>query len=491
MSEPLESSASQGSNPYPVPLIQTWFEELDLPAEVLAGLKDAGYTYCTPLQAQVIPPALAGRDVVAQSRPESGHGVAFLVPLLTRLLRVPEREGGVPSAMVLVPSLELARQVFEEACHLSRHTGLSVLLVSGGSEEGGETEPLPVGPDILVGTPAPIIDSMKKGAFRPAAIRTLIVDDADRFFELGLGGDLRYLLRKLPHHEKRFTMLFSAGLSSRLLGWVYLFMNLPDFITGPPDESVLQSVEQSLLHVSSQEKIPLLLGLLKREEWDHVLVYVNTREALDKVTGALKAKGLPADGVTEGMPLRKRLRIMEKIERGQVKILVTTDEASRAVPIAGISHVINYDLPQGPRAYLQRVGRISEPQRPGRVISIACEEYVFHLEPIQEMLGYKLPVFWPQDDWFVQERPSEPTESIPPEIPPEAPPEPQPRTEEAQDEKRAIRTRGGSRIVFSSQPGGVFGLAPDRTAAAVPSEQGKDAKKKPRRHRPRRALKKE
>jgi ATP-dependent RNA helicase RhlB len=488
MSEPIESQASQGSNPYPIPLIQTWFEEFDLPVEVLAGLKDAGYTYCTPLQARVLPPALAARDVAVQSRAEAGHAVAFLVPLLAHLRRAPERESGVPSAMVLVSTPELAQQIFEEACTLSRHTGLSVLLVSGGAEEAGEAEPLPVGPDILVGTPGPIINFMKKGRFRPAAIRTLVVDDADRFFELGLGRDLRYLLRKLPHHEKRFTMLFSAGLSSRLLGWVYLFMNQPDFFTAPPDESILQRVEQPLLHVSSQEKIPLLLGLLKREEWNHVLVFVNTREALDKVTGALRAKGLPADGVTEGMPQRKRLRIMEKIERGQVKILVTTDDASRVVPIPDVSHVINYDLPQGPGAYLQRLGRISAPQGTGRVISIACEEYVFHLEPIQEMLGYKLPVFWPQDDWFIEAPPPPP----PPEMPAAEPPLEAPaRAEEAQEDKRAIRTKGGTKIVFSSQPGGVFGLAPVRAAGPASSESDKEGKKKPRRHRPRRAPKKE
>ena len=220
-------------------------------------------------------------------------------------------------------------------------------------------------------------------------------------------------------------MLFSSGLSSRLLGWVYLFMNLPDFITEPPDESLLQRVEQSLLHVSSQEKIPLLLGLLKREAWNHALVFVNTREALERVADSLRTNGLPADGLTEGMPQRKRLRIMEKIERGQVKILVTTDDASRAVPIADVSHVINYDLPQGPRAYLQRLGRISAPQGPGRVISFACEEYVFHLEPIQEMLGYKLPVVWPQDDWFVEERPPQ-EPKMPPAEPPLSKPLPRP-----------------------------------------------------------------
>ena len=182
MSELLESQASRESTPYPIPLIQTWFEEFDLPAEVLAGLKDAGYACCTPMQAQVIPEALTGRDVVAQSRPEPGHAVSFLVPLLTNLRRAPSREVGIPSAMILVPTEETGRQVFEEGCNLARHTGLGLHLVSGGSQEAGETGPLPVVADILVGTPGPIIDSMKKGAFRAGTIRTLVVDDADRLF---------------------------------------------------------------------------------------------------------------------------------------------------------------------------------------------------------------------------------------------------------------------------------------------------------------------
>lgn len=492
MPESLESQESRGGTSYPIPLMQTWFEEFDLPDEVLAGLKDAGYTCCTPMQALAIPAALARRDVAAQTRPEPGHDVAFWVPLLTNLKRTQAREVGVPSAMILVPTEEMGMQVFEEGRTLARHTGLLLHRVSASSQEAGEAVPLPLVTDILVGTPGTIIDCMKKGGFRPATIRTLVVDDAERFFELGLGRDLRYLLRKLPHHEKRFTMLFSAGLSSRLLGWVYLFMNVPDFITDPPEDSLLQKTEQSLVHVSSQEKIPLLLGLLKKEDWNHVLVFVNTTDAVGKVAGILKTKGLPAEGVTEATPQRKRLRLMEKVERGQVKILVTTDDASRAVPMADVSHVVNYDLPQGPRAYLQRLGRISAPRKPGRLISLVCEEYVFHLEPIQEMLGYKLPVIWPQDDWFIEERPpEEPSETTPPEIPAEVPPEPPPRApEEAQGEKRAVRMKG-TNIVFSSQPGGVFGLAPVRAAAPASSDPDKEGKKKPRRHRPRRAPKKE
>ncbi|MBN1105956.1 MAG: DEAD/DEAH box helicase [Deltaproteobacteria bacterium] len=492
MTETPQSHASEESNPYPIPVIQTWFEEFDLPAEVLAGLKDAGYTWCTATQAQAIPAALAGRDVVVQSRPEPGHALSFLVPLLTNLRRAPSREIGIPSALVLVPTDEIGRQIFDEGAALARHAGLGLHLVSASPREAEETGPVPMVADILVGTPGPIIDCMKQGAFRAGNIRTLVVDDADRFFEHGLGRDLRYLLRKLPHHEKRLSMLFSAGLSSRVLGWVYLFMNQPDFITEPPEESLLQRTEQSLLHVSSQEKIPLLLGLLKREAWDHALVFVNTRESLERVAERLRTHGLPAEGLTEGMPQRKRLRIMEKIERGQVKILVTTDDASRAVPLAGVSHVISYDLPQGPRAYLQRLGRISAPQGPGRVVSLACEEYVFHLEAIQEMLGYKLPVVWPQDDWFVAEEPPQETEMLPEEpLPVEAPPETPPRAEEPSEEKKAIHMRGGSKIVFSSEPGGVFGLAPVRAAASASSEPEKEGKKKPKRRRPRRTPKKD
>jgi ATP-dependent RNA helicase RhlB len=244
----------------------------------------------------------------------------------------------------------------------------------------------------------------------------------------------------------------------------------------------IQGVEQSLFHVGSQEKVSLLMGLLRREDCRRAIVFVNSREGVETTTRTLKGNGFSAEGIFGEVPLRKRLRLMAWLQRGQAKILVATDPAIAAVHVEGVTHVINFDLPQDAATYIRRLGRIARGERPGKAISLACEEYVFHLESIEEGLGCKIPVLLPEADWFVHDLSSPaPTE---PEPAREAPA----KEEEVREEKRTLRAKGGNKIVFSTQPGGVFGLAPVRTATA---DRGAGGKKKPRRRRPRRSGKAE
>jgi len=232
----------------------------------------------------------------------------------------------------------------------------------------------------------------------------LVIDEADRLLDLGFEKDMIYLLRKLPHYEKRQSMLFSATLSFRVMELTYQYMNLPEFISITPEEVIVEGVEQSLFHVGNEQKLSLLLGLLKRENWIRALIFVNTKAGVNWLTSKLKGNRWPAEGITGDLPQSKRFKLMGRFKDGHIKILVATDVASRGIHVEDISHVINYDLPQDSENYVHRIGRTARAGKDGQALSIACERYVFHLEPLEEMLGYKIPVVWPEDDWFIEDK---------------------------------------------------------------------------------------
>ncbi|MBW2061098.1 MAG: DEAD/DEAH box helicase [Deltaproteobacteria bacterium] len=385
-------------------LTEITFDRFDLPSEVLHGIADAGFTFCTPIQAQVLPVGLEGRDVAGQAQTGTGKTASFLVPVLTRLLSQAGHGAGLPAALIIAPTRELALQIYEDAKILSRHTGLGLALVIGGIDYQKQANTLRQGADIVIGTPGRIIDYIKQRILKTRHISQLVIDEADRLMDMGFIKDLRYILRKLPSYEKRQSMLFSATLSYRVLELTYDYMNLPEFISVTPDEITVKSVEQSLFHVGRNEKLSLLLGLLKREDWTRVLIFVNTKSGVEWLTWRLKDNHLPAEGITGDLPQKKRLKLMKNFKDGSIKILVATDIASRGIHVEDISHVVNYDLPQDVENYVHRIGRTARVGKAGRAISLACEQYVFHLEPLEEYLGYKIPVVWPEDDWFEEVR---------------------------------------------------------------------------------------
>jgi ATP-dependent RNA helicase RhlB len=231
----------------------------------------------------------------------------------------------------------------------------------------------------------------------------VVIDEADRLLDLGFAKDMRYILRQLPSYDKRQSMLFSATLSYRVMELTYDYMNLPEFIAITPEEVTVEGIEQSLFHIGLDKKLPLLLGLLTREDWVRVLIFVNTKAGVEWLALKLKGNGWPAEGLTGDLPQRKRFKLMSQFKNGSIKILVATDVASRGIHVEDISHVINYDLPEDSENYIHRIGRTARAGKTGRAISLACERYVYHLEPLEEMLGYKLPVVWPEDDWFVKD----------------------------------------------------------------------------------------
>jgi ATP-dependent RNA helicase RhlB len=385
-------------------LTRVAFDGFQLPACLLDGLKDAGFIHCTPIQAQSLPVSLCGRDVAGQAQTGTGKTAAFLVTVITRLLGDPDRQAGKPAALIVAPTRELAAQIYEEACQLGRHCGLDFTQVVGGIDYQRQADQLRQGTDVVICTPGRIIDYLKQGIFKPDAVRIVVIDEADRLLDLGFADDMRFILRKLPHYDKRQSLLFSATLAFRVMELTYEYMNLPEFIAVTPEEITVEGVEQALYHVGSDNKLPLLLGLLKREEWTRLLIFVNTKSGVEWLTRKLVGNGWPAEGITGDLPQRKRFQLMERFKDGSVKILIATDVASRGIHVEDISHVINYDIPQDPENYVHRIGRTARAGKTGRAITLACETYVFHLEPLEELLGYKLPVQWPADEWLVADQ---------------------------------------------------------------------------------------
>ncbi|MBW2408215.1 MAG: DEAD/DEAH box helicase [Deltaproteobacteria bacterium] len=385
-------------------LTSTRFDGFDLPARVLSNINDAGFVYCTTIQEQSLPVSLAGHDVAGQAQTGTGKTAAFLVTIITRFLSQPDMPRDLPSALIIAPTRELSHQIYEEARILFRDTDFRLLEVVGGIDYQRQADALQRGADIIICTPGRIIDYYKQGIFKTEGIQTLVIDEADRLFDLGFTRDMRYLLRQLPPYEKRQSMLFSATLSYRVLELTYEYMNLPEFISVTPDQITVEGIDQSLFHVGRNKKLSLLLGLLTRETWSRMLIFVNTKVGVEWLTHKLKGNGWPAEGITGDLPQRKRFRLMERFKSGRIKILIATDVASRGIHVEDISHVVNYDLPQDSENYVHRIGRTARAGKSGRALSLACEEYVFHLEPLENMLDYKIPVVWPEDDWFVEDK---------------------------------------------------------------------------------------
>jgi ATP-dependent RNA helicase RhlB len=380
------------------------FSELDLPHEVIQGIEHSGFKTCTPVQEAVLPRAIRGEDVAAQAQTGTGKTAAFLISLFTRMVRNPVMDlGNSPQALIIAPTRELADQIFHEAERLGKFTGFRSLAVYGGIDYDKQRQALAGGVDVLIGTPGRLIDYFKQHVYSLKKTRYLIIDEADRMFDMGFIDDLRYLLKKLPDYTKRQSMLFSATLSYRVMELAYEHMNLPEKISITPEQVTVEKVEQVLYHVGKHEKVPLLLGLLAREAPARALIFVNTRRAADMVVERLNRNNWKAQAITGDIEQKKRLRILSDFKEGRLAILVATDVASRGIDVKDVTHVFNYDLPQDAEDYVHRIGRTGRAGATGKALSLACEEYVFSLESIEQYIGQKIPVDWADESLFVKE----------------------------------------------------------------------------------------
>ncbi len=255
-----------------------------------------------------------------------------------------------------------------------------------------------------MGTPGRLIDYTKQRILDLKDIRYLVIDEADRLFDLGFVADLRWILRRLPSYDQRQSMLFSATLGYRVLELTYEFMNLPQEVSVDPDRRTVEKVCQELYHCGYQEKLSLLLGILQREDWSRVMVFANTRQGVDWLAYKLSHNGLPAEGISGRLDQRQRIKLLQRFKEGDTKILVATNVAARGLHVEDISHVINYDLPADPEDYVHRVGRTARVGASGKAITLCCDRFATHLPYVEEYLGQKIPVAWADDALFAADQ---------------------------------------------------------------------------------------
>jgi ATP-dependent RNA helicase RhlB len=403
-------------------LSDVYFADLKLPHAVSAGIAACGFVRATPVQATTLPLLLAGKDVAAQAQTGTGKTAAFLIAIFARLARTKRAHSSThPRALVVAPTRELAVQIQEDARELGHFLKPRIVTVFGGIDYARQRDLLRAGCDLLIGTPGRLLDYEQQGATSFGEVESLVIDEADRLFDLGFIRDLRRILRRCPPPGRRHSMLFSATLSLRVMELAYEHMDDAVKIEIRPEQVTADRVTQVLYHVSQREKMPLLLGLLRREaaaarrdEPMRTLLFVNTKRFAERLVGTLERHGWRIGALTGDIPQARRLKILSDFRSGSLPLLVATDVASRGLHIEGVTHVINVDLPQDPEDYVHRIGRTARAGRAGKAISLADEDYVFSLDAIQKLIGMKIPVEFADDRLFAGDTPTKPkTERLP------------------------------------------------------------------------------
>ena len=450
---------------------ETNFRSLEIPQPLQRAVDELGFENLTLVQDKVLPLALDGQDVVVQAQTGSGKTATYLLAIFNRLLTVPRTsEPTTPRALIVAPTRELAVQVAADAEDLARHTDFTVHVVFGGIDYHKQRDELRAGVDLLVGTPGRLIDYHKQGVYDLRATEIVVIDECDRLFDMGFADDLRWILRRLPRPDQRQSMMFTATLSIRVatLGWRE--MHNPTEVVINPEAITPESITQELYHVSSREKLSLLLGLLDREGCERTMVFVNTKVQGHRLAEALRRHGYHVRLLSGNVAQRKRLKVLDDFRDGQLPILVATDVASRGLHIAGVTHVINYDLPQDPEDYVHRVGRTARVGAEGKAISLACDDYVYSLDAVQEFVGYEIPVMFASDDLYYPVRPRPP------------------RSSAAKKGRGRSRKSSPPRESSATPSGQQLSQRQDSSKQADDGKEGSDTK--PRRRRPRRRKKK-
>jgi len=374
-------------------LTDTTFQSFALPEPIQRAIVEAGFANCTPIQARAMPIVLAGGNVIGQAKTGTGKTAAFLVAIFNRLLTRqpgPHHKDGQPRALILAPTRELAVQIHKDAEQLGKYTGLRLAVVFGGADYDKQRQQLEDGVDVLVATPGRIIDYFKQHIFSLKSVEAMVLDEADRMFDLGFIKDVRYLLNRLPAPETRLNLLFSATLSYRVIELAYEHMDNPQVVKVEMEDVTAKDIEQSVYYVGNEEKVPLMLGLFKKLQPERAIIFVNTKIEAERLCSYLQANEIRASVLSGDVPQKRRQALVLEFARGDFPVLVATDVAARGLHIPDVSHVFNYDLPQDAEDYVHRIGRTGRIGAKGVAISFACEKFSFSLPEIEQFLGKKI-----------------------------------------------------------------------------------------------------
>ncbi|MBR5580955.1 MAG: DEAD/DEAH box helicase [Treponema sp.] len=378
------------------------FTELQLHESLLKGIESAGYVECTPVQEQVLQAALDGADLYVQSQTGTGKTAAFLISIIQQMLARGEVAG--KKALIMVPTRELAVQVEEEARTLISGTSLKTGSFYGGVGYNKQTAMLKGNVDIIIGTPGRVIDLQESGTMDLSQVAFLVVDEADRMFDMGFYPDLRKLIKVLPKTAERQTMLFSATLNTYVKNLAWEYTEEPVEITIESKQITVEEIDQQLLHVSSDSKMKLLLGILQSEKPESVIIFCNTKRSCEVVAKRLQLNGLESEFIIGDLPQSKRLQVLDSFKSGSLKCLVATDVAARGIDVDDLAMVVNYDLPNESENYVHRIGRTARAGKSGKAYTFCSEQDVYNLVPIERYLGHSIPSAVAFDDMMAEDK---------------------------------------------------------------------------------------
>ena len=374
-------------------LTEQRFIDFSIHENVLAALESKGFEFCTPIQAKTLPITLKGNDIAGQAQTGTGKTMAFLIATFHHLLTNEcQSNKNQPRALILAPTRELAVQIASDAELLVKHSGLKLALAYGGDGYEKQVEAIEKGVDILVGTTGRVIDYVKQGIINLDCVQVIVLDEADRMFDLGFIKDIRYLMRKCPKPEQRLTMLFSATLSPRVRELAYEDMNNASYVEIEPLQRTGHRIKEELFYPSNEDKMALLLTLLEEEWPERCMIFANTKQKCEEIWQYLLADGHRVGLLTGDIAQKKRLALLDSFTKGELDILVATDVAARGLHIPEVTHVFNYDLPDDREDYVHRIGRTGRAGQSGHSISFACERYAVNLPAIEEYIGHSIPV---------------------------------------------------------------------------------------------------
>jgi ATP-dependent RNA helicase RhlB len=390
---------------------KTRFQDLEIAGEIMHAIADLGFKFCTPIQAQVLPHTLKGRDAFGKAQTGTGKTAAFLITMLNHFMSKPgraDRKPGTPRALILAPTRELVIQIHKDATALMPYTGLSVAAVFGGMDYEKQKRQLRGQViDIVAATPGRLLDFKKRGDLDLSEVEVLVIDEADRMLDMGFIPDVRTIVHSTPNKDRRQTLFFSATLTPDVQRLATQWTRDPVSIEIEPEQVATDTVDQVLYIVTADEKFALLYNILKRENAQRVIVFVNRRDHAEHLLARLSAYHINGALLSGAVPQEKRLRVLEMFREGKVQVLVATDVAGRGIHVDGVSHVINFNLPFDAEDYVHRIGRTGRAGKLGTSISFACEDDSFYIPAIEKYLGMTLTCSHPEDSWLVLPPPPE------------------------------------------------------------------------------------
>jgi ATP-dependent RNA helicase RhlE len=369
----------------------TSFSQLDIIDPIRRALSAEGYSVPTPIQAQAIPLLLAGRDLLGCAQTGTGKTAAFAIPILTRLAGSPRREGlRGPRALVLAPTRELASQIGESFATYGRYLSLRQVVVFGGVGQKPQVDGIRRGAEILVATPGRLLDLMQQGHVRLDAVEALVLDEGDRMLDMGFIQPIRRIVAAVP--RKRQTMLFSATLPPDIVALASGMLNNPATVSVTPTASTAEKVSQWVLHVQSNNKRSLLAEVLRDRAMARVLVFTRTKHGANRVAEHLNRGGVCSEAIHGNKSQSARERALAGFKKGNVRVLVATDIASRGIDVDGITHVINFEIPNEPENYVHRIGRTGRAGAAGIALSFCDPSERTFLRDIERLTRARLRV---------------------------------------------------------------------------------------------------